>query len=128
MNPTVRLVSIAEQVQHHDEQVDEVEIELEGAHDRLLARHRHGIAFRIHVLDVLGVVGGQPDEHQNADHRDGELHGRALQEPPLSAWRGEAANIEKAKQAFRHRAKCNGAARHGKYTAAMEQEPVEAGA
>ncbi|MEE9128582.1 MAG: class I fructose-bisphosphate aldolase [Phycisphaerales bacterium] len=55
-------------------------------------------------------------------------YGRALQDPPLKAWRGDAANIERAKQAFHHRAKCNGAARHGKYTPAMEQEPVGTGA
>ena len=55
-------------------------------------------------------------------------YGRALQEPPLKAWRGDAANVERAKQAFLHRAKCNGAARYGKYTPAMEQEPVSTGA
>ena len=55
-------------------------------------------------------------------------YGRALQEPPLKAWRGDAANVERAKQAFLHRAKCNGAARYGKYTPAMEQEPVGTGA
>ncbi len=49
-------------------------------------------------------------------------YGRALQEPPLKAWRGDIGNIDKAKQAFHHRAKCNGAARYGKYTPAMEQE------
>ncbi len=51
-------------------------------------------------------------------------YGRALQEPPLKAWRGNAGNIGKAKQAFHHRARCNGAARYGKYTPAMEQEVV----
>ena len=51
-------------------------------------------------------------------------YGRALQEPPLKAWRGDVANVQRAKQAFHHRAKCNGAARYGKYTPAMEQEPV----
>ncbi len=55
-------------------------------------------------------------------------YGRALQEPPLKAWRGDAANVERAKQAFLHRAKCNGAARYGKYTPAMEQEPGSTGA
>ena len=55
-------------------------------------------------------------------------YGRALQDPPLKAWRGDAVNVERAKQAFLHRAKCNGAARFGKYTPAMEQEPVGTGA
>ena len=54
-------------------------------------------------------------------------YGRALQEPPLKAWRGDAGNIERAKKAFHHRAKCNGAARYGKYTRAMEQELVGTG-
>lgn len=55
-------------------------------------------------------------------------YGRALQEPPLKAWLGKAENLEKAQQAFHHRAKCNSAARYGKYTAAMEKELVEASA
>ena len=55
-------------------------------------------------------------------------YGRALQDPPLKAWRGDAGKIDKAKQAFHHRAKCNGAARYGKYTPAMEQELASSGA
>ena len=55
-------------------------------------------------------------------------YGRALQDPPLKAWRGNASNVERAKQAFHHRAKCNSAARYGKYTPAMEQKPVGTGA
>ena len=55
-------------------------------------------------------------------------YGRALQDPPLKAWRGDAGNIAKAKQAFHHRAKCNSAARYGKYTPALEQELVRTGA
>jgi len=92
------------------------------------------------VPGIVFLSGGQSNEIATANlnamnamdvNHPWELsfsYGRALQEPPLKAWRGEAANIEKAKQAFRHRAKCNGAARYGKYTAAMEQELVEAGA
>ncbi|MHC4080074.1 MAG: class I fructose-bisphosphate aldolase [Planctomycetota bacterium] len=49
-------------------------------------------------------------------------YGRALQEPPLKAWNGDAANVTKAQEAFAHRARLNGAARYGKYTESMEKE------
>ncbi len=55
-------------------------------------------------------------------------YGRALQDAPLKAWLGNASNIEKAQQAFHHRARMNGAARFGVYTDAVEAEPVAAGA
>ncbi len=47
-------------------------------------------------------------------------YGRALQEPVLQAWLGRAANVAAAQQAFYHRAKLNGAARHGHYRQEME--------
>jgi fructose-bisphosphate aldolase class I len=47
-------------------------------------------------------------------------YGRALQAPPLKAWLGQAANRQKAQQAFFQRARLNGAARSGQYSAAME--------
>jgi fructose-bisphosphate aldolase class I len=46
---------------------------------------------------------------------------RAIQQPALEIWRGEAANVEAAQQALLHRAKCNCAARRGEYSAAMEK-------
>ena len=46
---------------------------------------------------------------------------RAIQQPALERWRGEAANVKAAQQALLHRAKCNRAARRGEYTAAMEK-------
>ena len=48
-------------------------------------------------------------------------YGRALQDPVLKAWRGKAANIPAAKDAFLLRARLNGAARYGKYSPDMEQ-------
>ncbi|HLN91451.1 MAG TPA: class I fructose-bisphosphate aldolase, partial [Patescibacteria group bacterium] len=48
-------------------------------------------------------------------------YGRALQDPVLKAWRGKAANIPAAKDAFLLRARLNGAARYGKYSRDMEQ-------
>jgi fructose-bisphosphate aldolase class I len=46
---------------------------------------------------------------------------RAIQQPALEIWRGEQANTTAAQQALLHRARCNRAARQGKYTAAMER-------
>ena len=47
-------------------------------------------------------------------------YGRALQAPVLDAWRGDAANKEKAQHALSHRARLNSAACEGKYTSDME--------
>lgn len=46
--------------------------------------------------------------------------GRAIQQPALEIWQGKESNVLWAQQALLHRARCNGAARQGKYTAAME--------
>lgn len=46
---------------------------------------------------------------------------RAIQQPALEIWRGEEAHVLTAQQALYHRAKCNGAARHGEYSAEMEK-------
>jgi fructose-bisphosphate aldolase class I len=46
---------------------------------------------------------------------------RAIQQPALEIWRGEAANVGAAQQALAHRARCNRAARRGEYTDAMER-------
>jgi fructose-bisphosphate aldolase class I len=83
---------------------------------------------------VPGIVfhsGGQTPviatEHLNAMNKMGphpwELsfsYGRALQEPPLTTWKGKPANGPAAQKAFYHRAKLNGAARYGKYMHEME--------
>jgi fructose-bisphosphate aldolase class I len=47
-------------------------------------------------------------------------YARALQEPALDAWRGVAANVPEAQRLFQHRARCNSAARDGRYSEAME--------
>jgi len=46
---------------------------------------------------------------------------RAIQQPALEIWSGKDANVKAAQQALLHRAKCNRAARHGEYSAAMEK-------
>jgi fructose-bisphosphate aldolase class I len=46
--------------------------------------------------------------------------GRAIQQPALEIWAGQEANLGAAQQALLHRARCNQAARRGKYHAGME--------
>jgi len=86
------------------------------------------------VPGIVFLSGGQSDveatAHLNAmNAMDGNLpwqlsfsYGRALQAPPLKAWAGKAENVARAQKAFHHRARLNGAARHGRYTPAMEDE------
>lgn len=85
------------------------------------------------VPGIVFLSGGQSDElstaHLNAMNRMGphpwELsfsYGRALQAPALKAWKGEQGNVEAGQQALAHRAKCNGAARYGRYSKEMEQQ------
>src|SRR5712664_2230062 len=70
------------------------------------------------VPGLVFLSGGQTDlqatEHLNAMNRLEGLpwqlsfsFGRALQAPVLKAWKGEAANVAAAQQAFHHRAWCN---------------------
>lgn len=84
------------------------------------------------VPGIVFLSGGQSDElataHLNAMNAMGDApwelsysYGRALQAPALKAWGGEAANLGAAQAAFLHRARCNGAARTGAYSASMEQ-------
>jgi fructose-bisphosphate aldolase class I len=83
------------------------------------------------VPGIVFLSGGQgaklATEHLNAmnaiDNHPWELsfsYGRALQGPSLKAWGGKAANVPAAQKIFYHRARCNGAARCGKYSKQME--------
>jgi fructose-bisphosphate aldolase class I len=85
------------------------------------------------VPGVAFLSGGQSPAlstaHLNAMNAMGEhpwevsfSYGRALQDPARAAWRGEEANRASAQSVFHHRARCNGAARFGTYTVAMESE------
>ena len=49
-------------------------------------------------------------------------YSRALQNPALAAWKGSAANGPSAQKAFLHRARMNGLACQGKWTAAAEKQ------
>jgi len=83
------------------------------------------------VPGIVFLSGGQSDEIATAHlSKMNELgggpwelsfsYGRALQAPALKAWGGKKANVAAGQKAYYHRAKCNGAARYGKYTDAME--------
>jgi fructose-bisphosphate aldolase class I len=83
------------------------------------------------VPGIVFLSGGQDDipatEHLNAMNALGphpwELsfsYGRALQAPALKAWKGQAANVAAGQRELLHRARCNGAARDGRYTKEME--------
>jgi fructose-bisphosphate aldolase class I len=83
---------------------------------------------------IVFLSGGQNDEvataHLNAMNtldtpRPWQLsfsYGRALQAPALKAWKGNPDQAPAGQRAFYHRAKCNGAARYGRYSDAMEKE------
>ncbi len=84
--------------------------------------------------DVAGIVflsGGMTDEEStsrlNEINRRGGApweisfsYGRALQQQPLRAWGGDAANVEAAQTALAHRARMNGLARDGAWSPSME--------
>jgi fructose-bisphosphate aldolase class I len=83
------------------------------------------------VPGIVFLSGGQSDvratEHLNAMNQavpaPWELsfsYGRALQAPALKAWSGQTANVAAAQRELLRRARCNGAARVGRYTADME--------
>ncbi|MDP9442152.1 MAG: fructose-bisphosphate aldolase class I [Actinomycetota bacterium] len=84
------------------------------------------------VPGIAFLSGGQSaevaTEHLNAMNNMGPhpwrltfSYGRALQDPPLNAWKGEAANVEAGQQALSHRARMNGAAATGEYSAELER-------
>jgi fructose-bisphosphate aldolase class I len=85
------------------------------------------------VPGIAFLSGGQSaesaTEHLNAMNAMGPhpwevsfSYARALQDPALKAWKGQAANVAAAQKIFYHRAKCNGAARSGKYNKQMEAQ------
>ena len=47
---------------------------------------------------------------------------RAIQQPALEIWKGRQANAAAAQQVLYHRARCNSAARLGRYRSALEKE------
>jgi fructose-bisphosphate aldolase class I len=49
-------------------------------------------------------------------------YSRAILQPVLQIWKGEDVNVSAAQQVLYHRARCNSAARIGRYNAAMETD------
>ncbi|HVS26933.1 MAG TPA: class I fructose-bisphosphate aldolase [Burkholderiales bacterium] len=89
------------------------------------------------VPGVVFLSGGQSAEvataHLNIMNQMGPhpwplsfSYGRALQDPALKTWRGQAGNVAAAQKALYHREKMNSAACYGRYTAQMEQEKAAA--
>ncbi len=84
------------------------------------------------VPGIAFLSGGQSDEeataHLNAMNAKYELpwpltfsYGRALQAAPQKAWGGRSENVALAQKAFTHRAKMNGLAAVGNWTAELEK-------
>jgi fructose-bisphosphate aldolase class I len=82
---------------------------------------------------IVFLSGGQSDEaataHLNAMAAMKGLpwpltfsYSRALQNPALKTWRGQAANVQAAQKAFHHRAQMNGLAAQGKWSAELEKK------
>jgi len=82
---------------------------------------------------IVFLSGGQSDEaataHLNAMAAMKGLpwpltfsYSRALQNPALKAWRGQAGNVVAAQKAFHHRAQMNGLAAQGKWRAELEKQ------
>lgn len=83
------------------------------------------------VPGIVFLSGGQSPElateHLNAMNALGPhpwevgfSFARALQDPAMKTWKGMAANVPAAQRQFYHRAKCNSAARYGRYSDQME--------
>lgn len=66
-------------------------------------------------LDAINKLGG-------FDWKISFSYGRALQAAPLKAWGGKGENVPAAQAAFNHRAKMNGNAALGQWTAASEAQ------
>ena len=87
------------------------------------------------VPGIVFLSGGQSDEvatrRLNAICKAGDVpwklsfsFGRALQSPALKIWKGSPANVEAAQAALQHRARCNGIALQGKYSAQLENTKI----
>ncbi len=85
------------------------------------------------VPGIVFLSGGQSDEdataHLNAMNAAYDMpwalsfsYGRALQQTPLKAWSGQIGNVPAAQTAFLHRARMNGLAAKGEWTAALESQ------
>lgn len=87
------------------------------------------------VPGIAFLSGGQSpqqaSEHLNAINKNFKSRlpwvltfsfSRAIEHPAIDIWKGKEANVAKAQKSLYHRAKCNAAARRGKYDSKMEKE------
>ena len=85
------------------------------------------------VPGIAFFSGGQSDDeataHLDAINKFGPLpwhvtfsYGRALQAAPQKAWSGKPENVAAAQRAFVHRARMNGLAARGRWTADLEKK------
>ncbi|HWK74146.1 MAG TPA: class I fructose-bisphosphate aldolase [Povalibacter sp.] len=95
---------------------------------RTLKRYVPGAVPGIAFLSG-GQSAAEATEHLNLMNKMGPLpweltfsYGRALQDEALKAWGGKSENFAAGQKAFFRRAKLNGLARTGSYTAKSEQE------
>lgn len=100
--------------------------------EKTLAQLRRSVPAAMPGINFLS--GGQTPEEATAnlnamnamaDNAPWQLsfsYGRALQQPVLQAWQGKPENIKAAQDALYKRARLNGAARYGNYSAEMENE------
>ena len=106
---------------------------VEEVAERTLACFRRVVPAAVPGLAFLS--GGQSDEraaaHLNAMNAIGGVpweltfsYGRALVAAPLKVWAADTAEIADAQDAFLHRARCNAAARMGRYVESMEHQLV----
>jgi fructose-bisphosphate aldolase class I len=85
------------------------------------------------VPGIVFLSGGQDEVHATAHLNAmnamepaqpwelGFSYARALQATAMRTWAGRADNVPAAQDALAHRARCNAAAREGRYTPAMEE-------
>src|SRR6266404_9934722 len=67
---------VSVELHQKDKEVEEIKVKRKRAHDRLLAGNCGAVAVQINLLNALRVVGGQSDEHDDANHRNSQLHDR----------------------------------------------------
>ena len=88
------------------------------------------------VPGIVFLSGGQSDvlatQHLNALNKLGPVSwelsfsfGRALQDAAMRIWSGKPKNVGAAQKALLHRARCNSAARSGKYREQTELEGIQ---
>ena len=73
-------------------------------------------------LNALNVLDGSPPWALSFSYA------RALQAPAMRTWAGRSENVAAAQAALAHRARCNSAARAGRYTADLEHAAAAIGA